>query len=122
MGAIFTAQTNSNINVAWMLVFLTQRPEWKQKILAEMNAVANKYVPDKELHLAERLAQLPLHAWEMEFPTLDICSRDGIRLNTLPPGFRQNISGSDLILPSGEVVPDKAYVVRFLSDNERMES
>ena len=111
MGAIFTASTNSNVNVCWMLIFLTQRTDWKQKLLAEIKAVADKYVPDKEISLAERLARLPLHAWETEFPMLEVCSRDGIRLNTAGANFRQNTSDTDLTLPSGEVIPAKAYVV-----------
>lgn len=94
-----------------MLICLAQSPEWKQRVLTEINAVADKYVPDKKLHLAERLARLPLRAWDSEFPILDICSRDGIRINVAGCNFRQNISGGDLILPSGEVIPNKAYVV-----------
>jgi hypothetical protein len=112
MGAIFTAQTNSNINVAWLLLYLTTSPYWKSKVYSEIEQVANKYSPRKELPLAGRLASLPLDAWESEFPILDLCSRDGLRLNTHGSSFRQNISGRDILLPLGQVIPDKAFAVR----------
>ena len=77
-----------------------------------MEAVANKYQPDTSVPLAERVAKLPLEAWEQDFPTIEQCLKDSVRVHALGACFRQNISGRDVVLgKSGEVVPDKAFAV-----------
>lgn len=67
-------------------------------------------VDGKERPLLERLASLPLEAWETDFPVLDWCLRDCIRLTATGATFRQNISGKDIVI-GDEVVPKDSYVV-----------
>jgi cytochrome P450 len=68
------------------------------------------------------LDTLPLDAWEAEFPMIDMCLRESIRL--VAPGnmFRKNTSGRDIpIGKSGEVTPDGAFA-SYLLDNMHMNS
>lgn len=115
MAALFAAQLNSGINAAWVLVFLTVYPEWMARARAEVTAAiernsATLSVDGKERPLLERLASLPLEAWETDFPVLDWCLRDCIRLTATGATFRQNISGKDIVI-GDEVVPKDSYVV-----------
>ena len=59
----------------------------------------------------DRLTSLPLEAWETDFPVLDWCLRDCIRLTATGATFRRNISGADIVV-GNEVVPKDAYVDR----------
>lgn len=110
MGALFAAQQNSGINLAWVLVHLANHPGWAAKAREEINAVTKKYFSDDCTPLMERLAMLPLEAWESEFPTLELCLRDSIRLHSLGACFRKNISGKDLKLGTNETIPDETFV------------
>ena len=115
MGALFAAQQNSGINVAWILLHLASSPHWVAKARAEVEQVADKYSPGSEdMSLADRVAALPLEAWETEFPTLELCLKDSIRLHALGACFRQNISGSDIALGKMEAIPPQAFAVRLL--------
>ena len=61
---------------------------------------------------------IPIEAWEREFPILDICLKDSIRLQLSGTAFRQNISGRPIPLnKSGtEVIPPEAYVAYGTAD------
>jgi sterol 14-demethylase len=81
-----------------------------------VEATARKHNPGSTLPLTAQLTSLPLEAWESEFPALDLCLRESIRLQLLGTAFRRNASGRDLPIGKGEVVPDGAYVVYALAD------
>jgi sterol 14-demethylase len=61
--------------------------------------------------VTEKLGKLPLEAWESEFPWLDSCLRDSLRLQLHGTGFRKNKSGKDIPIGNGEVVPPDAFLV-----------
>jgi len=63
-----------------VLVYLAKDPYWQSKAREEIKAAALKYSNDKDTSLIEQLQQLSMEAWESEFPVLDMCMRDSIRL------------------------------------------
>jgi cytochrome P450 len=114
MGALFAAQQNSGINVSWVLLYLASNPEWCAKARAEVLAAAAKHSPTegKAISFEEKVANLPLEAWESEFPTLDLCLKDSIRLHALGACFRRNISMREVSLgKSGDCVPEGVFAV-----------
>jgi len=116
VGALFAGLLNSGINVAWVVVYLANSPEWLSKARAEVQAAATKYCKDQSLPLTEQLTQLPVEAWESEFPVLDLCLKDSIRLQLLGSALRKNISGKEIELGNGEVIPPDAFVAYHLGD------
>ena len=92
-----------------------------KKARAEVIAAINKNSADKNAPLLDQLSSLPLEAWENDFPVLDWCLRDCIRLTATGATFRQNISGADIVVDN-EVVPKDAYVVSLLIKSNRITS
>lgn len=111
MGALFAGQLNSGINGAWVLTYLAHKPMWLEKVRQEVDMVAQRYAPDKDLPLKERLMSVPCDAWESEFPIVDACLKDSIRLAMSGNAFRKNVSGADIPLNKAgtEVIPKDAY-------------
>ncbi len=63
------------------------------------------------------LAGLSLEEWEAEFPLVDLCLRESIRLQTVGTVFRKNLSGADVAIgTSGETVPRDAFAVYLLDE------
>lgn len=65
----------------------------------------------------DQLAQLPIEAWGQEFPIIDTCLRESIRLQLLGTAFRKNIS--DNYIPTGkdgESIPPGAFVTYATAD------
>ena len=122
VAALFSAQVNSGINASWMLLYLADNIDWKAKALAEVTAVANQYNPSPDTPLADKLVDIPLHAWETQFPVIDACFKETIRIQTIGIACRRNDSGMDLPLgKSGEVLPAGAYITYHLFDAHRDE-
>lgn len=84
----------------------------------EVNSVANRYCSDKSLPLKDRLMQVPIEAWEGEFPMTDICLKDTIRLHLPGTAFRKNVSGRDIVLDKAgrEVVPPNSFAAYAVAD------
>jgi sterol 14-demethylase len=118
LGSLFAGQLNSGINAAYLLCFLGRDPHWKGKVIEEIHTVADKYSPDKTKPLVDRLMDVPLEAWEGEFPIVDICLKDSIRLNLPGTAFRQNLSGQDIPLDKEGriVVPNGAFMTYASGD------
>lgn len=70
------------------------------RVRKEVNDVADKYHSDSSVPLKERLMSVPLEAWEFEFPMIDLCLRDVIRIQLSGTAFRKN-NGPDI--PINEV-------------------
>ncbi|TVY35052.1 Sterol 14-demethylase [Lachnellula occidentalis] len=119
VGALFAGLLNSGVNVAWVLSYLAQSPEWLSRVRAEVSAAAAKHSthPDPSAPLIDQLSTLPIEAWESAFPTIDLCLKDSIRLQLLGSAFRKNISSRALNVGNGEVVPPGAFVAYHLGDN-----
>ena len=115
MGALFAAQQNSGINAAYVLVYLSCNPDWATKARNEALSVAQKYCPDEKLSVADRLAKVPVEAWESEFSTIELCLRDSIRMHSLGACFRKNISGKDVDLGNG-IIPNEYFASYHISN------
>lgn len=79
------------------------------RVRQEVDNVADKYHPDKSVPLKERLMSLPIEAWENEFPLIDLCLREVIRLQLSGTASRKNL-GPDI--PLNEVCQSTA--VKFV--------
>ncbi|KAI2483438.1 hypothetical protein Ptr902_05755 [Pyrenophora tritici-repentis] len=117
VGALFAGILNSGINAAWVMCYLASSPEWLAKTQEEVRNTAAKYARDPNAPLRYQLNDVPLDAWEAEFPIIDMCLRDSIRLNLLGTTFRKNTSGRAIpIGDSKEVIPPDAFVVYAAGD------
>lgn len=112
MGALFAGQLNSGVNIAYVLCYLAQEKDWRSRVHQEISEVADRYCLDKSLSLKNRLMHVPLDAWISEFPIIDICLRETIRLHMSGNAFRLNMSGADIPIgkTSTEVIPRGAFV------------
>jgi cytochrome P450 len=110
IGALFAGQLNSGINAAWVLSYLADNPQWMARAREEVAAVAQDHNPGSRSSLVDKLANVPVEAWETEFNFLDYCLKDSIRLQLLGTAFRQNITGEDLQI-GDEIVPPGAFMV-----------
>ena len=68
--------------------------------------------------MVEKLASVPLEAWESDFPTIEVCLRECIRLTATGATFRRNISGHDIRV-GDELVPKDAYVAYPFNDTHQ---
>lgn len=118
LGALFAGQLNSGINAAWILIYLASKPYWLDRVFDEVTSVADRYCPDASLPLKDRLMQVPIEAWEGEFPTIDICLKESIRLQMPGTAFRRNITDHAIPLNKNgtEVIPPGAYVALAAAD------
>ncbi|TQN66212.1 Obtusifoliol 14-alpha demethylase [Colletotrichum shisoi] len=117
VGALFAGLLNSGINAAWVACYLACSPEWLAKAQDEVRAAAAKYARDPSAPLRYQLDHVPLEAWESEFPVIDMCLRDSIRLNLLGTAFRKNTSGRPIPTGHGnEVIPPGAFVAYATGD------
>lgn len=117
VGALFAGLLNSGINAGYVLCFLATSPEWLAKAREEVRATAAKYATNPNASLRDQLDDIPLEAWEAEFPVIDTCLRESIRLNTLGTGFRRNTTGKPIPTGNGnEVIPNGAFVTYAIYD------
>ncbi|KAJ4367917.1 hypothetical protein N0V86_009757 [Didymella sp. IMI 355093] len=117
VGALFAGLLNSGINAAWVLCYLATSSEWLVKAREEVRSTAAKHARDPTAPLRYQLDDVPLEAWEADFPIVDLCLKDSIRLNLLGTAFRKNISGRPLPTGNGmEVIPPDAVVTYATAD------
>jgi cytochrome P450 len=92
-------------------------PEWKGKVREEVDGVVAKYRTNPGQSPADVLDTLTLDAWENDFPLIDLCLRESIRLGIPGTSFRKNSTGADLpIGKTGEVIPKGAFAVYLVDD------
>lgn len=84
-----------------------------KRVRQEVDNVAEKYSPDKAVPLKERLMKVPMEAWEFEFPDVDLCLREVIRLQLSGTALRRN-TGPDL--PINAV--SKGHIIAVLQNSE----
>ncbi|KAH7305715.1 cytochrome P450 [Rhexocercosporidium sp. MPI-PUGE-AT-0058] len=124
IGALFAGVVNSGINSGWLLCYLATNPRWMAEVRKEVENAAAKYstgFPDETTSLSDQLANLPVEAWEIEFPMLDLCLRETIRVQGQGVFQRRNVSGTDINI-GGEVVPNGAFALYHVADTHRDET
>ncbi|KAG6830044.1 hypothetical protein H0H92_002462 [Tricholoma furcatifolium] len=97
LGVIFAGVINTGVNVCWNLIYLGIHPEWKEKVIAEVNTLLANHgdISLTGLPLHKRLASIPLSAWEDEMPILDAVIRETLRITSAGTALRRNI-GKDM--------------------------
>lgn len=112
---MFAGQLNSGINAAWVIIYLANDPYWLEQARSEVETVVSKYNANASRPLKERLASVPLEAWESEFRILDLCLRDSIRLQSIATAFRRNITDKPVLIGK-EQIPPGAYAGYAIGD------
>jgi cytochrome P450 len=108
----FITTTNAHIIFPQMIETMAVHPEWQEKVYKEIVAAADLYSKDKDAPLVDRLASLPLKAWETSFPTLELCLYEIIRVWTSFAVGRLNVSPDPIPIPgSDEVIPGHTFAV-----------
>ena len=97
VGCLFAGIVNAGVNVAATVSYLAASPEWMTKVRSEIKSFLVSAGPNTgdELHRQlDKLHKIPLSAWEdaSNFPVLEDCFRESMRLNIQGGGFRRNIS------------------------------
>ncbi|KAG8748888.1 hypothetical protein FRC12_013742 [Ceratobasidium sp. 428] len=119
MGSFFAGITNTGLMAAWLLIFLDQVPEWREKVIEELQALLKKHAPLSDMYSspAERFSAVPFEAWENEMPVFENCLRETIRLAFTLSALRRVTQG-DLEL-GGERIRNGTFFVYPLSDTHQ---
>ncbi|RYO88763.1 hypothetical protein DL766_005187 [Monosporascus sp. MC13-8B] len=123
IGALFAGQINSGINAAWVHVHLARNPEWLARVREEVDAAVARHRREESQTPADVLSTLTVDDWESEFPLIDLCLRESIRMNLPGTAFRKNVSSRDIPVGSaGEVIPAGAFATYWLDEVHMDES
>ncbi|KAI1478870.1 cytochrome P450 [Daldinia eschscholtzii] len=115
INALFGGQVNTGINAAWIPIFLSLSPEWKARAFAEVEGVISRNRTSPEQKPIDILDALTLDSWQNDFPVIDLCLRECIRLILLGCPKRKNTSGADIpVNDRGEVIPNGSYGVYLI--------
>ena len=79
----------------WMLIHLATNAEWRGKCKEELEAVFSRHLSSSasSATINEKLAAIPVSAWEDELPTLDACTRESQRMTLTGFALRRNLHG-----------------------------
>ncbi|KAG6906542.1 hypothetical protein DXG01_013250 [Tephrocybe rancida] len=102
--------------VCWNLLYLGMYPEWKAKVSAEVQAHLEQHatvVSPRPLH--ERLASIPVSAWEDELPILDTVIRETLRITHGNHTFMRRNMGKDVDI-DGTIIRRGEFLAYSLSD------
>ncbi|KAF2754804.1 cytochrome P450 6A1 [Pseudovirgaria hyperparasitica] len=121
VSALFAGMVNTGLNTAWTLCYLALDPVWLARAREEVRGALDRHVPEAEVpgrrqRTLDRICGVPLQAWEAEFPVLEWCVRDTMRIHMQGAALRANFSGREVGLGRGEVVPDRTFVVYHTAD------
>ncbi|PHH77668.1 hypothetical protein CDD83_4098 [Cordyceps sp. RAO-2017] len=117
IGALFAGLVNSTFNAAWILCHCADQPAWYARVRAEVDAAVARHRRSADETAPEVLRRLPMAAWESEFPLVDVCLRETIRMIGRGASMRKNLSGKDIpIGDTGQVIPKDAYAICGMED------
>ncbi|KAI9669870.1 MAG: hypothetical protein M1831_006905 [Alyxoria varia] len=127
IAVIYSGQVNTGLNAAYVLCYLAKNGEWMRRVRQEISTVADKYDHDASKSLWEKLETIPLSAWESEFPSIDLCLRESMRLSLHGAMFRWNGTSRDVPINgqsmkaegAGEVIPSGAFAAYHVGDVHR---
>jgi sterol 14-demethylase len=79
---LFAGIFSTGIMTCWLPFFLYVNPEWKAKVMLEIQLILDRHAPSPEGDelLTARLARIPPQVLETEMPIFDACLRETIRL------------------------------------------
>jgi cytochrome P450 len=120
-GALFAGQLNTGVNAAYALCYLATSPEWLARIRAEVQEATGKYgTKAPNASLLDKLSSLSLEVGESEFPLIQLCLRDSIRLNMHGVFVRKNLSICSIPTGHGdEIIPPGSFPIYHVADAHR---
>lgn len=93
-----------------MFCFLALDPDWMREVRAEVDGAVARHRASPGQGPLDVLGEMSVDDWEREFPLVNLCLHESIRIVTVGAGFRRNISGRDVrIGRTGEVIPRGAF-------------
>jgi cytochrome P450 len=118
LNVLFAGILNSGVNAACIAMYIAADPHWCELVVDEVRSVADRYNADVTVPLRDRLMSVPFAAWETEFPVIDACLRETIRLQLSGTFFRRNDTGASIPLDkeAKEVIPHGAYATYPIGD------
>ena len=83
------------MQACWVLINLAVHPEWREKCKKEIKALFSCHLSSStsSATLNEKLATIPVSAWEDELPILDACIRESQRMTMAGLALRRNLHG-----------------------------
>ncbi|KAK3629225.1 hypothetical protein LTR56_005101 [Elasticomyces elasticus] len=108
----FITTTNAHIIFPQLIETMAVHADWQEKCYQELVAAVEKHATKKDGRLVDRLATMPLGAWETSLPNLELCMYEIIRVWTSFAVGRLNVSKEAIPIPgSNEVIPAGSYAV-----------
>lgn len=112
VSVMFISSTNAHVMASQMLNILAIHTNWQERILGEIEAVADLHCKDKDATLVEKLKTVPLEGWDNSIPSLELCLKEAIRMWTSFSVMRYNMSKEPIPIPgTNEVVPGRTFVL-----------
>jgi sterol 14-demethylase len=75
-----------------MLIDLAIHPEWREKCKKEIQELISRHLGGSpSATLSEKLAAIPISAWEDELPILEACTRESQRISITGATLRRNL-------------------------------
>ena len=99
-----------------MLIHLAIHPEWRTKCKEEIRDLLSRHLDDSlsSAALHEKLAAIPVSAWEDEVPILEACIRESQRIIATGLTFRRNVR--EEIKIGGQVVRRGDFLAYSVAD------
>lgn len=116
MGLLVAGARATGTTASWLITFIGNNLEWKDKATREIEGLLSTYCPEAAAGapLSSYLASIPLEAWETETPVLDALIHETLRIAQPHTAMRRNL-GPDTVIDS-KTIPSGAYVVYPFSD------
>lgn len=105
---------------SWAPILLASHPHWLAKCQEEIQAVVAKHRANSTQRTNDVLGTLQSSDWESDFPVMQACLQETLRLVIPGTVFRKNTSGAAIPIGStGQVVPNGSFLA-FLIDHVHM--
>jgi cytochrome P450 len=109
IGAVVLGLLNTTRLQAWLLIYFNIYPEWKAKVIREMDDFVASHGATPEC-----MQDIPFQAWETALPTLEACISELIRVLGDAALLRQNYGGDFDI--GGRTIPANSFLAYPMSD------
>ncbi|KZP26907.1 cytochrome P450 [Athelia psychrophila] len=115
LGVIFAGVINTGMISCWTTIYLGAHPEWKAQAIAEIQKLINTHTNTTSTEpLHQRLAAIPISAWEDEMPVLECIVRETMRIVINGTFLRRNVVED--IEVSGKNIPRGAFMAYSSAD------
>ncbi|KAJ3101404.1 hypothetical protein HDU97_001391 [Phlyctochytrium planicorne] len=126
IGSLFAGYLNTGMASAWLVVFLIQKPEWKARILSELEAACVRHAAtlNKPAYLPNGipdLTVLPFSAFDSELPSLNACVAETVRHITSGGTMLRRVM-KDGIVVEGFKIPRGSFLSYQIGDTNMNEN